>query len=321
MSLAATPGQAQEALRSLASPAVLRRTILFSCAAFSAVALLSAAHWLATGESRWLDFWFKEIGGPLLAVFAVAEAAGAAAAASWFSPGEPMGKVWRLLAAAGAVHAVSMVLRHILGMQIGANPLHSFGGGFQATALLRDFGHVLGGTLYFALLAAGLTLALREHWKLRLIRSLSRSELAVLLAAGGVFAYTLLAARFWLSQPEVRPNPLWWIGWLTDPLLALLFSLSLLLGKSAGRLQGGLLGRPWLAYFSASLLTCIGSLFVGLSEAGLVRGEALWPVWLLWHPAAAAFALAPVYQLEAVRYAIRHAAALAGSGGSRASGR
>lgn len=321
MSRASALGHSQDRLLRPASPAVLRRAVVSSCAAFSTIAAFLIAHWLATGETRWLDFWFKEIGGPLLAVFALAEAAGAAAAARWFSPGEPMGKVWRVLSAAGAVHAASMFVRHVLGAPIQANPLHQLAWEPQRMTLLQEFGRVLGGTLYFALLAAGLVLALRQHWKLRLIRSLSRFELAVLLAATGVFAYTLLAARFWLSQPEVRPNPLWWIGWVTDPLLALLFSASLLLGKSAGRLQGGLLARPWFAYFAASLLTCIGSLCVGLKQAGLVREAPLWPVWLLWHPASAAFALAPIYQLEAVQYAVRRPAPLARAGGSRGAGR
>lgn len=321
MSRAADLSRPRHTLQSLASPALLRRAILSSCAVFTGVALLSILHWLATGEARWLDLWFKGIGGPLLAVFALVEAAGCAAAASWFSPGEPMGKVWRVLSAAGAVHAVSMLLRHVLGAPAAASPLPAFARWPQGTAVLQEFGRVLNGALYFALLAAGLMMALRQHWKLRLIRSVSRTETAVLLAASGVFAHTLLAARFWLSQPSVRPNSLWWIGWLTDPLLALLFSASLLLGKSAGRFQGGLLARPWLAYFWASLLTCMGSLLVGLSQAGLLQETALWPVWLVWHPAAAAFAVAPVYQLEAVHYAVRRTTAPAGTGGFRAPGR
>lgn len=181
----ATMDWALHTLRSLASPAVLRKAILLSCACFSVTGLFLILHWLATGESRWLDFWFRELGGPLLAAFALAEAAGAAVAARWFRPGELMGKAWRLLAAASVVHFASMLLRHVLGVPIGANPLHQFAGESANLALLREFGRVLGGTLYLFLLAAGLLLTLKQYWKLRLARNLSRSEIAVLAAASG----------------------------------------------------------------------------------------------------------------------------------------
>lgn len=299
------PGLLGEGLRTQISSRQALLVVLWSCGVFTGVAALLVVHWLATGDGRWVDLWFKEVGGPMLAAYGLAEMAAARAAASWFSPGERMGAVWRLLFAAGAVHAASAGLRHIFGMAILANPLRTLGLSAETLWLLREYGRVLGGTLYLLLLASAILLALLQHRRLGLMSRPSLPLLAALLSACAVFAYTLLAARYWLSQPGVRSGALWWMGWLTDPLLALLFFVSLMLGRSVAQLHGGMLARPWQAYFLGSLLTCFGSLMLGFSQAGWIREADAWPSWLVWHPAAAAFAAAPLLQLEAVRFATR----------------
>jgi hypothetical protein len=287
-------------LEPLAVVGVLVPAVAGSCAVFVAVGLAAAAHWLTGGSARWLDFWFKEIGGPLLTVYAVVEMSAAAWVMRWYGQGEPLRSAWLLLSAAGGVHAASMFFRHWLAVPIAVNPL-PVSGTVAWQPVLAEFGRVLGGTLYLLLLATGLTVALRVQARLGLLRRPSGTDWLALLGAAGLFTYTLHSLAFWLAAPGVRRTALWWIGWLTDPLLGWLLVLSVLVARAAAPLRGGLLARPWRAYFGAAALTCAGSFCVGLANSGLLPSQLLWPGWLAWHPAAALAALAPLLQLDAVR--------------------
>lgn len=271
-----------------------------SCGLFLAAALGGTILWLSGGTAFWVDFFFKQIGGPLLVVYALVEMAAVGCVVQWFSPGEPMRGPWRLLFAAGVTHAFSMIFRHWLGEPIASNPLPSLPGAEVWLQVCREFGRVLGGTVYLALLAAGLGAALRVHARLGLLRPPGTAGWAALAAAGALFAYTLRSLFYWLGVPGVKTSALRWLGWVTDPLLGVLLVMSMLLMRASAPLAGGMLGRPWRAYFFALLLTCIGSLCAGISNAGLLPASRLWPSWFLWHPASALFALAPLWQLQAI---------------------
>jgi|GEM_PF-3104606 len=274
--------------------------VVLSCAVFLAGGLAACAWWQYSGATFWLDFWFKELGGPLLVAYAVVEALAAAAIVRLFDPGEPMRTAWQLLRAAACVHAASAFFRHFLGKPVAANPLQLWHAPPAWLALCEEFGRVLGGTLYLAVLMAGLAAALRVYARLRLLPAPSAREWTVLCAAAGLLIYTLRLMAYWLGQPGTRTSALWWLGWVTDPLLGALLSQALLLRRAAAPLEGGLLARPWRAYFHATWLTCAGSLSVGLSAAGVLPAALAWPFWLIWHPAAALFALAPLFQLRAM---------------------
>ncbi len=271
-----------------------------SCIVFLTGALTGTIIWLNGGTAFWVDLLFKQIGGPMLVAYAIVEMIAVSCVLQWFAPGEPMRGPWRLLFAAGTTHAVSMIFRHWLGEPIASNPLNVWPGAEAWMQVCREFGRVLGGTVYLGLLAAGLGAALRVHARLGLLRPPGAAGWAAFAAAGGLFAYTLRSLVYWLGVHGVRTSALWWLGWVTDPLLGLLLVLSMLLMRASAPLAGGLLGRPWRSYFWAVLLTCIGSLCVGLGDAGLVPALRLWPSWFVWHPAAALFALAPLWQLQAI---------------------
>lgn len=297
-------GLALDLRRPCAEPLAVARALVLavagSCVAFVAVGLATAAAWLSGGSAHGLDFWFREVGGPLLTVYALVEMTAAAWVMRWYGPGEPLRSAWLLLSAAGGVHAVSMFFRHWLAVPIAVNPL-PVSGTASWQPVLAEFGRVLGGTLYLLLLAAGLTRALRVHARYGLLRRPSGKDWMALLGAACFFTYTLHSFAFWLGAAGVRRTALWWIGWLTDPLLGWLLVLSVLLARAAAPLRGGLLARPWQAYFGAAALTCAGSFCVGLENTDLVPSRLLWPSWFVWHPAAALAALAPLLQLDAVR--------------------
>ena len=44
---------------------------------------------------------------------------------------------------------------------------------------------------------------------------------------------------------------------------------------------------------------------LALVQGGYLSAVDAWPFWLIWHPAAAAFALAPVLQMETMHDALR----------------
>lgn len=271
-----------------------------SCGLFLLGALAAIAVWQWGGSASWVDSWFKQVGGPLLVAYAVAEVIATGSVARWFAPGEPMRGPWRLLFAASMTHAASVMFRHWLGVPIASNPLVPLPGGQFWIEVCREFGRILGGTVWLALLAAGLGLALRVHARLGLLRPPGVAGWLTIAAAGALLAYTLRSFLYWLGAPTVRSSALWWIGWITDPLLGLLLVLSILLGRASAPLAGGLLAWPWRAYYCAALLTCIGSLCAGIVNSGLMPPSALWPSWFVWHPAAALFALAPLWQLRAM---------------------
>lgn len=279
--------------------------LIASCIVFEIVAMVAILLWLWNGDPRLVDFWFRQVGGPLLVGYAVIEWAAAARVLQWFQPGEPMRRPWLLLTAAGATHMTSLLFRHWLGQPLASNPLLLWPEGRDWIPLCAEFGRRLGGTLYLALLAAGLGFALRVHGRLKLLSPPGRKGWAVLVTAAALYAYTLISLVYWLQHPRPNRNALWWMGWLTDPLLAALLVLALLLVRSTEPLSGGLLARPWRAYQMALLLTCAGSFFAGLADSGVVSSSWLWPGWLAWHPASALFALAPVWQLEACRVSVR----------------
>jgi hypothetical protein len=276
-----------------------------SCGLFLLLALSGIAAWQWDGKATWVDFWFKQVGGPLLVAYAVAEVIATGSVARWFAPGEPMRRPWRLLQAASVTHAASTMFRHWFGAPIASNPLALLPGAPFWIEVSREFGRVLGGTLWLALLAAGLGLALRVHARLGLLRSPGVAGWLTIAAAGALLAYTLRSLVYWLGVPSVRSSALWWIGWITDPLLGLLLVLSILLARSSAPLAGGMLAWPWRAYYCAALLTCIGSPRAGIVNSGLMPPSALWPSWLVWHPAAALFALAPLWQLRAMAASAR----------------
>jgi hypothetical protein len=239
--------------------------VVLSCAVFLAGGLAACAWWQYSGATFWLDFWFKELGGPLLVAYAVVEALAAAAIVRLFDPGEPMRTAWQLLRAAACVHAASALFRHFLGKPVAANPLRLWHAPPGWLALCEEFGRVLGGTLYLAVLMAGLAAALRVYARLRLLPAPSAREWTVLCAAAGILVYTLRLIAYWLRQPGVQTSSLWWVGWLTDPLLGALLFLALLVRRAAAPLEGGPAGAPVAGLFPRHVADvrrqCLGGAF------------------------------------------------------------
>jgi hypothetical protein len=99
------------------------------------------------------------------------------------------------------------------------------------------------------------------------------------------------------------------VSWLTDPLMLIQLVVCPSVVPLQPQLGHGAISRSWNAFGVGVALVCIG---LGSLWAG-TWGYLPWPYsslfWYLWLPADSAFALAPVYQLEAIQQADLHSIA------------
>lgn len=276
---------------------------------FTVVAFLFTLFWLLTGDPVLLEPWFRHFGAILLVLFPMAGAVAGARVVSLFGPSEPMRQSWLFLATAAAVQAISNAVRHVLGRDMVLNPLTALRGSEPWMAALDEFGRLLGGVMFPAVLILGLALALRTYVRLGLLPRLKWFDFVALAATGLFLAHHLYNGFFWLGDPRVHLTPLLMLNLTVVPLHAVLFAVAILLRRAKLSLRHGLIERCWTAYAWASFLTCAGSLAITLNAQGLLPDRWMWPSWLLWHPAAALFALGPIYQLETMETALASATA------------
>ena len=94
------------------------------------------------------------------------------------------------------------------------------------------------------------------------------------------------------------------VSWTSDPLLCILLFQAILIRRSTATMGLGLISRCWLCFTAAIFLTSLGD--IGLwawSKGFLSHGfEAI--SWHIWFLAAAAYAMGPAYQLQAMRRAV-----------------
>lgn len=263
-----------------------------------------AASWLWGADSL-LDAWFKFVGGPFLCACAVIEAHAAFSVRSRYSAGEPMRAAWGLLAAAALVHLLSYLGMHIVGLDIAGNPIRQLPYSAAWMRQAQEFGRMLGGSLFPLLMVAGLGLVLRLYRRLGLMARLTLLDTALLTLPAAFVAFQFGQLARWVLSGQVRTSLMWSIDWATDPLYAILFLEAVLIRRANLPLRGGLLARCWSAYVAAIGLTTAGNLFLALLHGGYIPSQWMWPSWLVWHPAAALFALAPVFQLETIEHAFR----------------
>lgn len=276
---------------------------------FTAVAFLFTLFWLLTDDPVLLEPWFRHFGAILLVLFPMAGAVAGARVVSLFGPLEPMRQSWLFLATAAAVQAISNAVRHVLGRDMVLNPLTALRGSETWMPALDEFGRLLGGVLFPAVLILGLALALRTYVRLGLLPRLKWFDFVALAATGLFLGHHLHNGFVWLGDPQVHLTPLLMLNLTVVPLHAVLFAVAILLRRAKLSLRHGLIERCWTAYAWASFLTCAGSLGITLNAQGLLPDKWMWTSWLLWHPAAALFALGPIYQLETMETALASATA------------
>jgi len=220
-----------------------------------------------------------------------------------YSRTQPMRKAWKLIVISASCDLAGALFVQILSAHTAVNPLcHTAWWSAPRAAALREYGLLIGGSFRFAFLAAGLFQSLRVYRKSGFLGRLAVIDW-VLLAAIGAYVVRETADVLVAIQHGKHPRPAEILGWPTDLLLWLLLAESMLLYRSVCEMGPGSTGRCWKAFSLGVVLVAAGDVAIWATNYGYLP----WPWsalgWYIWLPAAAAFATAPAYQLEAIHRA------------------
>lgn len=256
----------------------------------------------STPDLRWLVFYTRVAGTLLLALFTAAAVAFSYRVTHAFSPGEPLLPGWRLIALSAALDLVATLLVQVLGTESILNPLTGRAWWPRLASDVRAWGLFLGGPCRFAFLSAGLLFALEVYRRSGLLGRLMIRD-RIVLALMTVYVLTEAWAVVVAIQHGKRPE-LWEVlHYPTDPLLLVLLGQAMLLHRSAAEMGAGWVGSCWNAFGGAIVLTVAGDLLDLAANYSYIP----WPWsaigWFIWIPAAAVFAAAPTYQLQAIELA------------------
>jgi hypothetical protein len=278
--------------------------LLLTTAFYLIVGVAAFVGYSLTGNSLWVDSFFR-IPGAFMAFFL-------ALVAFWFSlqvlsnfsAEEPMGAVWLCIAGAAGFELAGVTLSQVLAAESVMNPLRYMSWWSpQNSLLIRQYGLLLGGTCRFTLLAVGMGLSLRIYHRNNLLGRLKMLDW-VLWIAMGVFAVKEYSEVIQALRGGRLFPPVEVAGWPVDLLLWITLVQSMLLYRSAHAMGPGWITRCWNAFAVGSFLICVGVVADWATRWGYLP----WPwsalSWYLWLPAGAAFALGPVYQMEAIQNAI-----------------
>ena len=273
-------------------------------AIYLVIGVAAFAAYSITGNSAWVESFFKIPGALLAFFFALIQLWFAIQVLSHFSGDEPMRNVWLCLAGSAGFDLVGATCSQVLGIDSPLNPLtYTPMWSPQTATEVRQYGLLLGGTCRFTLLAVGLALSVRIYRRHRLLGRFTWLDWLILILMGSFTAKEIVeivqagsAGRNFFVK-EIA-------SWPVDTLLWFSLFQALLLYRSAHQMGPGWVTRCWNAFAVGTFLIC-----VGVVADWATRWDYFpWPwsalIWYIWLPAGAAFALAPVYQLEAIQNAI-----------------
>ncbi len=279
------------------------RLIVLATGIFLAFGLVWFALWRSTAHDRWIEDFFRVPAALLMVSLAAIQLSFSLLVLREFSPEQPMRKAWRLIAVSAGFDLAGTLCIQVLSVHSAINPLTmmAWWDGSMATSL-RYFGLALGGTCRYALLAVGLAWALRVYRRSGLLARLTTFDWCLLTLVGIYMALEIRDVAK-VAGPGWQPTAVMVLGWPTDPLLWLLLAEALLLYRSVHQMGAGWIGRCWKAFSIGIFFVMVGDVSIWATSAGYLP----WPWssvgWFVWLPATAAFALAPVYQFEAIHHA------------------
>lgn len=283
----------------------LSNFVLFATSVHLSVALVMQCLWLLRGNQTFFQYYF-DYEDPLFLVFCTfLEFSWALLAWRQFAPGQPLRRAWLLIMLSAFCHLTSMILSYILCTNSYINPLYALHVSSYKTAeaVLLPLGLFIGGSLHMVVLAGGLFLALRLCRTFGIRRRLTGIDWTIL---AGVLVYTLNVAyvvirlRVGTTTP---PRILEVMNWANDPLLCVLLFFAFLLRRSVAQMGWGYVGKCWGAYVVAILGTSIASMGMWATNFSILPYPESAIVWYIWPVIYAAYALGPIYQVEAVRVA------------------
>jgi hypothetical protein len=293
-------------LRWLATPVIAEAgygctsVLLMVTAVYVAMGLVSFAVSLLTGSYTWVSEYFRTPGALLAFFLAATQFWFSRRALDHFSAGEPMRMAWACITASAGFDVAGVLLDQILSKDSLLNPARLVGlWSAQTGDDLQRVGHLMGGTCRFSMLALGLWFALRAYRRSGLLGRLNKINW---LALGAMGLYVMVEmAEIGGILRKGSPVPISVMaGWPVDPFLWLLLAQAMLLYRSAQQMGPGWITRCWNAMAVGIFLVLLGDVAQWAGSWGYLP----WPwsglEWYIWPVAGAAFALAPMYQVEAI---------------------
>jgi len=249
---------------------------------------------LRTGDPSWVRAFFDYPG----ALFFVA----AAALEAWlsfrcwrhFSSGDLLRPAWFLIELSAVAQLAGSIVSNIRGLLWFAAPSRN-----AVTSRLHDVG-ALFSPLYMALLAAGLWHVLKACRRHGILGRLSFTDVLLQTVVVGYTIYFLATVVFASGHGGRSIDLFSIVSWTSDPLLCILLFEAILIRRSAATMGLGLVSRCWLSFMAAILLTSVGDIGLWAWSRGLLSHGFEAVSWHIWFLAAAAYAMGPAYQLQAM---------------------
>ncbi len=265
----------------------LRNSIILSAAGMALIGLVGFCGFLMSGEAWWFDAFFRIPGTVLLAAINVAALVSSMAARSQFSRGEAMERAWTLISAAAACQLAASVCTHVV-----------------SSVEVNRFGIFLGGPVRIVVLGCALAAVLEIYRQAGLPPHLKILDWVLVLS---VTVLTFREMReLALAVQQSKPLGVYHsFHWLNDPLLTLLLAEAVVVRRCVLQMGSGLIARCWGALTAGIFFTTLGDIWAWFCASGTLAAPLNGVTWYLWFFAGAAFALAPAYQVEAGRWAVR----------------
>ncbi len=262
-------------------------------------------HWIASGDFSWLQKYFDYQGAIYFIFLDVFKLWLCVIVWKQFREKESLRLAWGVIALAMAVQLAGDLLKHWLCVDTYINPLHYLGASWNPVRanLLHVWGSAIAGPLFMLILAVGLFQGLQHYKHIHMLGRLRLSDL-IWVAGVGIYALYVIAtvAQVAISNPSAI-HAGWVLTWPNDLLLAILLFEAILLMRTVMDMGQGYVALAWGAFAVAIFLTSLESLAEWMwdySHISLPEYSVMWYVWFLW---AAAFALGPAYQIDAIRIA------------------
>lgn len=294
---AARTGLAGITARAISSP----RFILAVTIAHLVIGASADILWLSTGDPWWVNTFFNYQGALFFLGMASLEFTLCLHISRQFDSHEELATAWTLIALSAACSTLGLFFAQILGRESLLNPLFVLGGPGEMIGDLREFGILVSSPLRMVVLAQGLFLVLRVYKRLDLlVRRLTLLDY-VLFGLVGLYATVHVVEVIRIYH---EPAPLHRIiGWISDPLLTILMLEAVFLRNSVAEAGWGLISKCWGAFCAAIFITTLGDVGIWAEWQGFLPPPFQSITWYIWFPASAAYALGPVYQVEALRTA------------------
>ena len=162
----------------LESPSV----IIGITACYLAAGLFAFLAWKLTDNLAWVVEFFQAPAALLMIWLALLQFSLSLYATRSFSPDDLLRPAWMLITSSAGFQLVGTVLIQLLGTDSRLNPIaHQADWREMLIPVIRHVGHVIEGTLRFALLSAGLCYALKAYRRAGFISRFTRVDWAVLI--------------------------------------------------------------------------------------------------------------------------------------------